>query len=157
MFAKLSPLLAGAAFSLIAAAAQAQAPECPSAPVFVGVTAPNSDVRASQSRIERGDWAVAQHFASEALDSGTSSRNKAAAQVNLCAALANQSAPDAAEACAMAVAMNDESWEAYSNRGAAFWLAGDSTAASADFARAAELAAGEAAVETNSALAACAG
>lgn len=155
MFAKLSPLLAGAVLTLAAAGAQAQ--DCPAAPVFVGVTAPNSDVRASQSRIERGDWAVAQHFASEALDSGTSSRNKSAAQINLCAALANQSAAGATEACGLAVAMNDGRWEAHTNRGAAFWLAGDTEAASADFASAAELAAGEAAVASNSALAACAG
>ena len=157
MFARLSPLLAGAALSLTAAGAQAQTQDCPSAPVFVGVTAANSDVRASESRIERGDWAVAEHFATEALESGTSSRNKAAAQINLCAALANQASADAAEACDLAVAMNEDRWEAYINRGAALWLAGESAAASTDFTRAAELGAGEDAVQTNTALAACAG
>ena len=156
MFAKLSPLFAGAALSLFAAIGPAQAQECPSAPAFVGVTAANSDVRASQSRIERADWAVAQHFASEALESGTSSRNKAAAQINLCAALANQSDLDTADACTLAVSMNDGRWEAYTNRGAAMWLSGEGEAADADFARAAELGAGEAAVETNAALVACA-
>ncbi|MGJ3230651.1 MAG: hypothetical protein ACFE0P_02515 [Oceanicaulis sp.] len=155
MIARLSPLFAGAALVLAAAGAQAQ--DCPAAPVFVGVTAANSDVRASQSRVERGDWAVAQHFATEALESGTSSRNKAAAQINLCAALANQAAEGAADACDTAVAMNEERWEAYTNRGAAFWLAGDREAAAADFARAAELGAGEAEVATNTALASCAG
>ena len=147
MFAKLSPLLAGAALALTAGAAQAQ--DCP--------TAPNSDVRASESRIERGDWSVAEHFATEALESGTSSRNKAAAQINLCAALANQSDANTAEACDMAVTMNDARWEAYTNRGAARWLDGNAAGAAEDFARAAELGAGEAAVETNTALAACAG
>ncbi|MEQ8403529.1 MAG: hypothetical protein RKE49_00420 [Oceanicaulis sp.] len=155
MIAKLSPLFASAALILGAGAAQAQ--ECPSAPAFVGVTAPNSDVRASESRIERGDWSVAEHFATEALESGTSSRNKAAAQINLCAALANQSSDRTAEACDMAVAMNDERWEAYTNRGAALWLDGNAAGAAEDFARAAELGAGEDAVAANSALAACAG
>lgn len=153
MFAKFSPLFAGAALALAAAGAQAQ--DCPSAPAFVGVTAPNSDVRASQSRIERADWSVAEHFATEALESGTSSRNKAAAQINLCAALANQSSENTGEACDLAVAMNDERWEAYTNRGAARWLDGNAAGAAEDFARAAELGAGEAAVATNSALAAC--
>jgi len=155
MLTRFSPLFAGAALVLAAAGAQAQ--ECPAAPAFVGVTAPNSDVRASESRIERGDWSVAEHFASEALESGTSSRNKAAAQINLCAALANQASDTAGEACDLAVAMNDERWEAYTNRGAALWLAGDAGGAAADFARAAELGAGEEAVATNTALAACAG
>lgn len=156
MLARLSPLFAGAAL-VVAAAAGAQAQECPSAPAFVGVTAPNSDVRASQSRIERGDWAVAEHFATEALDSGTSSRNKAAAQINLCAALANQAADTAAQACDLAVAMNDGRWEAYTNRGAALWLAGDTDAAAADFRLAAELNMDEEAVLTNAALAECSG
>ncbi|MFW5660593.1 MAG: hypothetical protein ACOC05_04325 [Oceanicaulis sp.] len=155
MFAKLSPVFATAALALTATAAQAQ--DCPSEPVFVGVTAPNSDGRASQSRIERGDWMVARHFATEALESGTSSRNKGAAQINLCAALANLSEADAAEACDLAVAMNEDRWEAYTNRGAALWLAGDAAAASEDFARAAELGAGEDQIAVNSALAACAG
>ncbi|XBQ15349.1 MAG: tetratricopeptide repeat protein [Oceanicaulis sp.] len=148
-------VFAGAALSLAGAAAQAQ--ECPSEPVFVGVSSANSDVRASASRVERGDWAVAEHFATEALESGTSSRNKAAAQINLCAALANQRSAGTADACAAAIAMNDDRWEAYTNRGAAFWLAGDLDAAREDFARAAELGAGEEAVASNTALASCAG
>ena len=151
-----STLLAGAAL-VFSAAGAVSAQDCPAAPTFVGVTAPNSDVRASQSRIEQADWAVAEHFATEALESGTSSRNKAAAQINLCAALANQSDPEAGEACDLAVAMNDERWEAFTNRGAAAWLAGETAAASEDFARAAELGAGEDAVTANSALASCAG
>ncbi|MFW5660641.1 MAG: hypothetical protein ACOC05_04565 [Oceanicaulis sp.] len=156
MSAMVRVLFAGAALS-VAAVSGAAAQECPSAPAFVGVTGANADVRASASRIERAEWDVAAHFASEALDSGTSSRNKAAAAINLCAALANQRDAGTADACGQAIAMNEDRWEAYTNRGAAYWLAGDLDAARADFARASELGAGEAAVETNAALAACAG
>ncbi len=148
-------LLAGAALAL-APAAMAAAQECPTAPSFVGVTGPNSDVRASSSRIDGGDWRVAEHFAREALESRTSSRNKTAAAINLCAALANQGSADAAEACDDAVTRGEDRWEAYTNRGAALWLAGDIAAASADFAAAAEIASNEDAVSANSALAACA-
>lgn len=147
---------AGAAL-VLAAAASASAQDCPTAPVFAGVSGPNADVRASADRIERGDWSIAAHFAREALDSGTSSRNKAAAAINLCAALANEADSGTADACADAISRNPEAWEAYTNRGGAFWLAGDLAAARADFARAAELGAAEAAVISNAALAACAG
>jgi tetratricopeptide (TPR) repeat protein len=149
---------AAAALALSASAA-ATAQECPAEPIFVGATAANADVRASNTRISRGDWRVAEHFAREALESRTSSRNKAAAAVNLCAALANQGSDDAAAACDDAVARNEAGWEAYNNRGAAAWLAGDIAAATADFSRAAELADGESddALTNNAALASCAG
>ncbi len=144
-------LVAGAALTLTAGSA-ALAQDCPAEPSFVGVSAPNSDVRASATRVNRGDWRVAEHFAREALDSRTSARNKAAAAVNLCAALANQGSADTAAACDDAVTRNEEGWQAYNNRGAAFFLAGDLSAATADFARAAELG-GD--VAGNSALASC--
>lgn len=150
----LRTVFAGAAF-VFAALGSAQAQDCPSEPMFVGVSGPNSDVRQSARRVDRGDWRNAAHFASEALESGTSSRNKNAAAANLCAALANQGDAGTAEACANAIERNPEGWEAYTNRGGAYWLAGDHASASADFARAAELGAGEDAVTHNAALAQC--
>ena len=148
--------LVGAALAIAPAAALAQ--ECPTAPTFVGVTAPNSDVRASNTRINREDWRVAEHFAREALESRTSARNKAAAAINLCAALANQGSADAAAACDDAVVRGEDRWEAYTNRGAALWLSGDTASAAADFTTAAGLAGEEGgeAVAGNSALARCA-
>ena len=153
MAALVRSLFAGAALTLAAGAASAQ--DCPAEPAFVGVTGSNSDVRASASRIERGDWDIAEHFATEAIESGTSSRNKAAAYINLCAALANQRSAGTQEACAEAITRNAGEWEAYTNRGAALWLAGDTEAAAEDFERAAELGGGEIAVTTNLALASC--
>lgn len=147
-------LFAGAALTLAAGAASAQ--DCPVEPVFVGVSGSSSDVRAAASRIDRGEWDIAEHFSNEALESGTSSRNKAAAYINLCAALASQRSPQTSDACAEAITRNAGSWEAYTNRGAAFWLAGDTESAAEDFQRAAELGGGELAVTTNLALAACA-
>lgn len=154
MAAILRTLFAGAALTLASGAATAQ--DCPAAPAFVGVTGSNSDVRASASRIERAEWDIAEHFATEAVESGTSSRNKAAAYINLCAALANQRSADTAEACDAAITRNPESWEAFTNRGGASWLAGDQAAAAEDFARASALASEEAAVAANAALLSCA-
>lgn len=150
-------LFASAALVLaVAPAAQAQSQDCPAAPAFVSMTTANANVRASASRIERGDWSTAEHFARSALNSGTTSRNKAAASVNLCAALANQGRADTAQACDDAAERTGGAWQAHTNRGAALWLAGDQAAAGADFARAGELAGDETAVQANLALAACA-
>jgi len=149
-------LFAGAALSLsLMGAASAQ--DCPSAPAFASASGPNADVRQSARRVNQGDWATAAHFAREALGSGASSRNKNAAAINLCAALANTGDEGAAGACADAVERNPERWEAFTNRGGAFWLAGDQVSARADFARAAELGADEDEVAANSVLARCAG
>jgi len=156
MSTTLRTVFAGAAL-VLAGVGAAQAQDCPTAPMFVGVSGPNADVRQSARRIDQGDWRNAAHFASEALESGASNRNKNAAAINLCAALANQGDAGTADACATAIERNGEAWEAYTNRGGAFWLAGDRASAAADFARAAELGAGEAAVTHNSALAQCNG
>ncbi|KAA5800998.1 hypothetical protein F1654_13140 [Alkalicaulis satelles] len=156
MTALVRVLFAGAALSLAAIPAAA-AQECPAGPSFVSVSTANANVRASASRIERGDWSTAEHFANSAINSGTTSRNKAAAAVNLCAALANQGSESAADACNDAAERTGGSWEAHTNRGAALWLAGDQAGARADFTRAGELASGEAAVQTNLTLASCAG
>ncbi len=146
-------LLAGAVLASAGSAAMAQ--DCPTDPVFVGVSAASSDVRASASRVDRGDWRVAEHFAREALESRTSSRNKAAASINLCAALANQGSDDTQAACDDAVVRNPGVWEAFTNRGAAFWLAGDLEAAAEDFATAADLGGNSEAILQNSALVSC--
>ncbi|WBQ09533.1 hypothetical protein L2D01_11580 [Hyphomonadaceae bacterium ML37] len=154
MTALVRVLFAGAALSLTAIPA-VQAQDCSAAPAFVSVSTANANVRASASRIERSDWATAEHFARSAINSGTTSRNKAAAAVNLCAALANQGSEGAADACNDAAERTGGSWEAHTNRGAALWLAGDQAGARTDFARAGELAGGETAVQANLALAAC--
>mgnify|MGYP002875646202 FL=1 len=156
MSTALRTVFAGAAL-VLAGFGGAQAQECPPEPMFVGVSGPNSDVRQSARRVDQGDWRNAAHFASEALESGTSNRNKNAAAINLCAALANEGDAGTADACATAIERNPEGWEAFTNRGGAYWLAGDHASAAADFARAAELGAGEEAVAHNSALAQCNG
>ena len=147
-------LIAGAALAMVGTAAQAQ--ECPSEPVFVAVSGPNSDVRASVRRLAQSEWVDAAYFAREALDSGTSRRNKAAAAANLCFALAKQGDEGTAEACDDAVTRaGDTRWEAYNNRGAAHWLSGNLAAAQADFAQAVALEGDEEASANVSGLAAC--
>jgi tetratricopeptide (TPR) repeat protein len=136
----------------------AQAQECPSAPAFTEVSTSDSDVRASARSLRRGEYDVAIHFASEALGSGAASRHKNAAQINLCAAYAQDGQRRlAAEACDEAVRVNGDSWEALTNRGANAWLSGDAERARADFAAAAELGGNNGAVAANSRLASCAG
>jgi len=151
-------IFAGAALSLaILSGTQVYAQDCPTEPVFVGKSGPNANVRQSARRVERGDFRNAAVFANNALNSGTSPRNKNAASINLCAALAAQSDEGAAAACEDAVSRNEGAWEAYTNRGAFFWMTGNRPAASADFARAAELQTDEEAVTSNTALASCGG
>ncbi|WP_146190629.1 tetratricopeptide repeat protein [Marinicauda salina] len=139
----------------LTAAAGAQAQECPAEPAFVAERTADRDVSASATRVDRGDWRAAAHFAREALEGGPA-RDEGAANVNLCAALANGGARgDVVEVCDAAVATSQDVWRAHTNRGAARWLDGDRAGAASDFARAAELAPGEAAVAHNQALAAC--
>lgn len=148
-------VFAGAALSL-ASVSGAQAQDCPTEPQFVGMSGPNANVRQSARRIARGDFRNAAVFASNALSSGTSARNKNAAAVNLCAALAAQGDAGAEAACMDAVSRHAEAWQAYTNRGGYYWLTGNAAAAASDYARAAELAAEEDAVQSNSALVSCA-
>lgn len=146
-------LLVSAALGAFALTSPALAQDCPGEPVFVSQRTADDDVGAAATRVERGDWRIAAHFAREALD-GASTRNAGAAYVNLCAALANQGR-DAGEACDQAVALSEAGWKAHTNRGAAHWLAGEIEAARSDFAAAAELAPDEEAVRHNNTLARC--
>lgn len=118
-----------------ASAAQAQACE----PAFVSQSTAHRSVRASVQRFDRGQWREAAHFAREALSRRNAAPTMAAAQTNLCGALANLGDAGAAEACDAAVEANEGGWEALNNRGAAYALAGNMAAASADFAAAAAL------------------
>jgi Flp pilus assembly protein TadD len=148
-------LLASAALAAVSASASAQ--DCPQAPVFVAHASGNSAVRASATRVERGQWRDAAAFASQALGRRGSTSQRGAALANLCAAQAMLGEHDgAAEACAAAVENAPETWVALNNRGGALWLAGDREAAISDFQTAADLAPDEAGPASNLALAACA-
>lgn len=153
----LSLLAAAAVAAAAIAPAAASAQECPSGPAFAEISTSNRDVRASSRSLRRGDFEVAVHFATEALESSAPASHKAAASVNLCAAYAQLGALDlAAPACDTGVEQNPESWEALINRGGALWLAGNAEAARADFEAAAQIAGPEDAVEQNLRLAECA-
>lgn len=132
-----SPILMTAAAAIMATglsfadASTAQAQACE--PAFVAQSTAHRSVRASVQRFERGQWREAAHFAREALSRRNAAPTMAAAQTNLCGALANLGDAGATEACDAAVEANEGGWEALNNRGAAYALAGNMTAASADF------------------------
>lgn len=138
-----SPILMTAAVAMMAVglagagAASAQAQVCE--PAFVTQSTAHRSVRASVQRFERGQWREAAHFANEALSRRNAAPTMAAAQTNLCGALANLGDDGAMDACNAAVEANEGGWEALNNRGAAYALAGDANAAAADFAAAAAI------------------
>ena len=140
----------------ISGAASVQAQSCDE-PSFAHHRTSNGLVRAAYNALEDGDLAVAIHFSSEAAEARIAPSQRGAGYTNLCAAYARDGQIEAAlPACDRAVELRDESWIAYTNRGAAKWLAGDYAAARADFTRAAELESGEDAVLANTALSQCA-
>ena len=138
-----SPILMTAAAAMMATglsfagAATAQAQACE--PAFVAQSTAHRSVRASVQRFERGQWREAAHFAREALSRRNAAPTMAAAQTNLCGALANLGDAGAAETCDAAVEANEGGWESLNNRGAAHALTGNTAAASADFAAAAAI------------------
>ena len=138
-----SPILMTAAAAMMATglsfagAATAQAQACE--PAFVAQSTAHRSVRASVQRFERGQWREAAHFAREALSRRNAAPTMAAAQTNLCGALANLGDAGAAETCDAAVEANEGGWEALNNRGAAHALTGNTAAASAEFAAAAAI------------------
>jgi tetratricopeptide (TPR) repeat protein len=130
---------------------------CSADPQFAAHRTSNGSVRAQYNALQRGQWSQAIHFGREAIDSGTSTRHRAAAMSNLCAAYAqNGDVALAVTACDAAVEMGDQSWRAHTNRGAALWLAGDQVGAVASFATANALGGDEAEVQANSGLSQCA-
>ncbi len=128
-------MAAGLSLNGLASAAEAQS--C--TPGFVSQSTAHRSVRASVQRFERGQWREAAHFAREALSRRNAAPTMAAAHTNLCGALANLGDAGAADACDAAVEANEGGWEALNNRGAAYALAGNISAAAADFTAAAAL------------------
>lgn len=145
-----------AAAAMVAAAGSAQAQSCDAEPQFAAHRTADGIVRAQYNAVSRGEWVQAIHFGNEVADSGTSPRHKSAALTNLCYAYAATGEyASAVEACSASLDMRDNSWRALNNRGAAQWLAGDRSAALADFQAASALEADEDEVVANLALAQC--
>lgn len=150
-----TPFIALALMAGTAAAAEAQT--CDAEPQFAAHRTANSNVRAQYTAVQRSEWRQATHFGREATESGAAPGHKAAAFTNLCIVYAQTGeAEQAILACDAAIEIRPNAWRAYNNRGAAHWLAGDYAAASADFARAAELEGDEDAVIANASLSQCA-
>ena len=132
------------------------AQSCDAEPQFAAHRTSLGNVRAQYNALQRADWPEAIHFGVEVSESGASPRDRVAALSNLCFAYAaSGDTSEAIVACNAALERRSNAWRALNNRGAAQWLAGDRTAAAADFQAASELADDEAEVQANLALSAC--
>ena len=134
----------------------ATAQSCEAEPQFAFNRTSNGLVRAQFNSLRRAQWERAIHFGEEVSQSGASSRDKVVALSNLCYAYAaSGDAAEAIVACDAALEQSADAWRALNNRGAANWLAGNRSAAAADFQAAAAVAGGEDEVQANMALAQC--
>ena len=145
------------ATALVAAPTTAAAAQsCEADPQFATHRTSNGIVRAQLNSLARAQWPQAIHFGVEVAESGASPRDKVAALSNLCYAYAaSGDAAEAIAACDAALEYRSSAWRALNNRGAANWLAGDRSAAAADFRAAAAVAGNEDEVQANLALAQC--
>lgn len=133
----------------------AEARTCDAEPQFAAHRTANSSVRAQYNAVTRERWRQAIAFGVNVANSGTTDSHKGAAMTNLCAAYAaTGDMENAMASCNAAVDLRPDSWRAYNNRGAAYLIAGDYTAAAADFARAGELG-GDDEVAANATLSQC--
>lgn len=150
-----SLLLATALLAGTAAGAQAQS--CAAEPQFAAHRTANGTIRAQYNAVSRSEWRQAIHFGQEVAASGAAPSQRTAALSNLCYAYAATGEfAQAVSACDAAIELTPTAWRAVNNRGAAHWLAGDRTAAIADFNAAAALAGVEDEVRANLSLAQCA-
>ncbi|PHR59247.1 MAG: hypothetical protein COA47_09805 [Robiginitomaculum sp.] len=130
----LSMSLAGIAMAPMATAAGAE-------PTFALKSNSNGKIRAGANAFQKGDFSKAAFFQKAALKSGLSKSRKAAAYTNLCAAEGALGNLEAAKtACASALELRPDAWQAANNSGVVEWLAGDHEAAAVTFASAVELA-----------------
>ena len=147
-------LIAAALVAAPTTAATAQS--CEAEPQFAFNRTSNALVRAQFNSLRRAQWERAIHFGTEVSESGASPRDKVVALSNLCYAYAaSGDAAEAIVACDAALEQSADAWRALNNRGAANWLAGNRSAAAADFQAAAAVAGGEDEVQANMALAQC--
>ncbi|MBO6798408.1 hypothetical protein [Maricaulis sp.] len=147
-------LIAAALVAAPTTAATAQS--CEAEPQFAFNRTSNALVRAQFNSLRRAQWERAIHFGTEVSESGASPRDKVVALSNLCYAYAaSGDAAEAIVACDAAIEQSSDAWRALNNRGAANWLAGNRSAAAADFQAAAAVAGGEDEVQANMALAQC--
>lgn len=130
-------LTLGLAVSLAAIAFSPAAIASDATPVFASKSISNSKIRAGIQAFEKGDFTKAAFFQKTALKSGLSKSRKVAAYTNLCAAEAALGDLEAAtSACATALQMAPDTWQAMNNQGVVIWLGGDYARAADRFAAA---------------------
>jgi len=131
-------LAATAALAFIGVLATPAAHAEAATPAFAVQSTAGSHMRLGYNAYQAGDFEKAAKFTIKGTKKGIKKSRRAIAYSNLCAALGQQGALDAArEACASALEMAPNNWRAMNNRGVVNYLAGDKVAAGADFAKAA--------------------
>jgi len=103
------------------------------APQFTAQQSKKRVVNKGFSAYTKGDYSKSAAYSRYALQQGLKKPHKAIVYNNLCAALGTQGRyADAIEACNTALELAPSNWQAWSNRAAANWLAGDKLQARQD-------------------------
>ena len=104
-----------------------------SSPQFTAQQSTKRVVNKGFSAYTEGDFSKSVAYSRYALQQGLKKSHKTIVYNNLCAALGTQGRyDDAIEACDKALELTPTNWQAYSNRAAANWLAGDKLQARQD-------------------------
>jgi len=104
-----------------------------SAPQFTAQQSTKRVVNKGFNAYTEGDFSKSVAYSRYALQQGLKKSHKTIVYNNLCAALGTQGRyADAIEACNTALELAPTNWQAYSNRAAANWLAGDKLQARQD-------------------------
>lgn len=103
------------------------------APQFTAQQSTKRVVNKGFSAYTKGDFSKSAAYSRYALQQGLKKSHKTIVYNNLCAALGTQGRyEEAIEACNTALELAPSNWQAYSNRAAANWLAGDKLQARQD-------------------------
>jgi len=104
-----------------------------SSPQFTAQQSTKRVVNKGFSAYTKGDYSKSVAYSRYALQQGLKKSHQTVVYNNLCAALGTQGRYDAAiKACDTALELAPSNWQAYSNRAAANWLAGDKLQAKQD-------------------------
>ncbi len=129
-----------AAISLALTAFAAPALAADGAPQFSVQSTATRSIASSATAFNKGDYSKSAAYSRHALEQGLKKSRRTIAYSNLCAALGAQGQYDKAlDACDSALKASPQNWQAFSNRAAVNWLAGDKTQAMQDISSAQQI------------------
>ncbi len=119
--------------NIVAASETSNSETSATTPQFTAQHSTKRVVNKGFSAYTKGDFSKSVAYSRYALQQGLKKSHKTIVYNNLCAALGTQGRyADAVEACDKALELTPANWQAYSNRAAANWLAGDKLQARQD-------------------------